>query len=80
MLAQMREEFPHFRIEWEAYSETLRASYELKGDAAVRSRSLREHIVSQFTGPGYGWMWPFRRQVEHWYDAVLRDIVCDEQT
>lgn len=62
------------RIEWEAYTETLRATHELKGAAAARSAGLRQHIVSQFLGPNYGWMWPFRAQVERWYDAALREL------
>ena len=62
------------RIEWEAYAETLRATAELKGRAAARSPALRAHIVRQFTGPSYGWMWPFRRSVERWYDEALAEI------
>lgn len=62
------------RIEWEAYEETLRATLELCGREALRSRSLREHIVGRFMGPDYGWMWPFRRQVERWYDQAISDL------
>ena len=62
------------RIEWEAYSETLRATLERKGRAAAWDRGLRERIVSRFTGPAYGWMWPFRRRVEHWYDSFLTEL------
>lgn len=65
------------RIEWEAYTETLRATYELRGEAALRSPALRERIVSQFTGPAYGWMWPFRGAVERWYDEAI-DAVSRE--
>lgn len=62
------------RIEWEAYTETIRAIAELEGPEAARSPALRERIVSQFTGPAYGWMWPFRRQIERWYDEVLAEL------
>jgi hypothetical protein len=62
------------RIEWEAYTETLRATAELLGPAAVRDAELRERIVRRFTGPDYGWMWPFRSVVERWYDRALRDL------
>lgn len=62
------------RIEWEAYTETLRATYELRGEKALRSPALRERIVSQFTGPAYGWMWPFRRVVERWYDEAVTAV------
>jgi hypothetical protein len=59
------------RLEWEAYQETLRATLEHKGRTAVRDPLLRERIVARFTGPAYGWMWPFRRDVERWYDSFL---------
>jgi hypothetical protein len=62
------------RIEWEAYTETLRATAELQGRAALESRELREHIVRRFTGPDYGWMWPFRSVVEGWYDRVVTEL------
>jgi hypothetical protein len=62
------------RIEWEAYTETLRATAELRGLAAARSPELRERIVRRFTGPDYGWMWPFRSVVEGWYDRVIREL------
>ena len=42
------------RIEWEAYTETLRATAELKGMDAAHSPALRRRIVQQFTGPAYG--------------------------
>lgn len=66
--------FGRARIEWEAYSETLRATAELKGMQAARDPALREHIVRQFTSGAYGWMWPFPKAVERWYDEVLRGI------
>jgi len=63
------------RFEWAAYRETIAAAAEVYGPQHVRSRAFRESIVRQFTGPGYGWMWPFQRAVERWYDAALRDLV-----
>jgi hypothetical protein len=65
------------RLEWEAYEETLAATAELCGLDAVRSPSLREHIVRRFTGPDYGWMWPFRSVVERWYDDAIRRILAN---
>ena len=38
------------RIEWEAYTEILRATFELRGAAALKSSELRECIVRRFTG------------------------------
>ena len=64
------------RLEWEAYCETLRATFELEGRQALFDPALREHVVAQFVGAAYGWMWPFRRQVERWYDEALAAI-CD---
>jgi hypothetical protein len=66
------------RLEWEAYVETLRATADLAGRDAARSPELRDKIVRRFTGPDYGWMWPFERTVTRWYDAALAEI--DEMT
>jgi hypothetical protein len=68
------------RIEWEAYTETLRATLELRGEAALRSEALRERIVTQFTSPAYGWMWPFRRTVERWYDEAVEILTAGEES
>ena len=60
------------RIEWEAYAETIRATAEVLGiDAAA---NLRPHIVKRFTGPEYGWMWPFPKAVNRWFDEALADV------
>jgi hypothetical protein len=60
------------RIEWEAYVETIRATGEVYGvDAAA---NLRPQIVARFTGPDYGWMWPFPRTVNRWFDEALADV------
>lgn len=64
------------RIEWEAYTETLRATAELRGPAALKDAQLREHIVRRFIGPDYGWMWPFRSVVEGWYDRVVTELLA----
>lgn len=68
------------RIEWEAYTETLRATAELRGREAVLDPELREHIVRRFVGPDYGWMWPFRSVVERWYDGVVRQLLQEPAT
>jgi hypothetical protein len=60
------------RIEWEAYAETIRATAEVLGiDAAA---NLRPHIVERFTGPEYGWMWPFPKAVNCWFDEALANV------
>ena len=63
------------RIEWEAYTETLRATIELRGEGALRDPALRAHIVRQFTSAAYGWMWPFPRTVHRWYDEAVAAIL-----
>jgi hypothetical protein len=62
------------RLEWEAYAETFRATAELLGLEAAEDPGLREHVLTQFVGPAYGYMWPFRRQVARWIDAELERI------
>ena len=62
------------RLEWEAYEETLRATAELLGLEAARAPELREKLVERFTGPDYGWMWPFPKAVGRWIDTTVRDI------
>jgi len=60
------------RIEWEAYTETLRATAEVRGLEAAEG--LREGLVLRFTGPDYGWMWPFPRAINGWFDEAMRDL------
>jgi len=65
------------KIEWEAYVETLRATAELYGvDAAQR---LRPELIRRFTGPDYGWMWPFPSRINAWFDAAMHAIREDKQ-
>jgi len=65
------------RLEWEAYEETLRATAELFGLERARSPELRRRIVGRFTGPAYGFMWPFGKQVNAWYDRALARLGDD---
>lgn len=67
------------RIEWEAYTETLRATLELRGEEELRSDALRERIVSQFTSAAYGWMWPFPKTVNRWYDEALATVLAERR-
>jgi hypothetical protein len=67
------------RIEWEAYTETLRATAELRGLAAAKSSALRAEIIGRFSGPDYGWMWPFPAQLGRWYDGVIEQIERERQ-
>jgi hypothetical protein len=65
------------RLEWEAYRETLRAIAESEGVAAARAPELERQIVARFTGPDYGWMWPFPSAVRGWIAAALDEIEQD---
>lgn len=65
------------RCEREAYADTVRTTAELHGIAAVRDPAFRRHIIGHFLGPGYGWMWPFRRSLERWYDRLLGELEPD---
>lgn len=66
------------RIEWEAYVETIRATAEVHGiDAAA---NLRAHIVQRFTGAEYGWMWPFPKTVNAWFDEALADARAEHES
>jgi len=59
----------HF--EKQAYEETIRATVEVYGPAAVGETAFRRGIERQFTGASYGWMWPFPRSVARWYDRAV---------
>jgi hypothetical protein len=62
------------RLEWEAYAETLRATAMHRGVEAARDPQLRQRIVGRFIGGAYGFMWPFRRCVERWFDDVIAEL------
>jgi hypothetical protein len=62
------------RFEMEAYEETIRAAAALHGIEHVRSAEFRDHIVRQFVSASYGWMWPFRRRVEAWYESIVAGL------
>ena len=44
------------------------------GSVAKLSPEFRRRVIEQFTGAAYGWMWPFRRGLERWYDRVLASL------
>jgi len=62
------------RLEQEAYAESIRAAAEVWGNDAVRNPEYRNYVIEQFTGASYGWMWPFRRSLERWYDQILATL------
>lgn len=62
------------RLEWEGYAETIRATAEVHGLDAARDPALHANIVRQFTGPAYGWMWPFPGMVRGWIDRLVLEL------
>lgn len=62
------------RLEWEAYQESFWAIAEIEGFEAACSPELRAQVVRRFTGPDYGWMWPFPKTIERWIDETLAEI------
>jgi len=68
--------FAWFRayFEKQAYAETIRAAAEVYGPGYPRRTEYRRYVLDQFMGPSYGWMWPFRRSLERWYDQVLATL------
>jgi hypothetical protein len=62
------------RFEKEAYAESIRVAAEVWGAEFPRRRDYRDHVIAQFTGASYGWMWPFRAGLERWYDAILATL------
>ncbi|MBC7976762.1 MAG: hypothetical protein H7138_17445 [Myxococcales bacterium] len=61
-------------FEKQAYAESIRAAAEVWGPAYPRDAAYRAHILAQFTGASYGWMWPFRAGLERWYDQILASL------
>ena len=62
------------RFEQEAYAESIRAAAEVWGPDYPRRADYRSYVIGQFTGPSYGWMWPFRSSLERWYDRILESV------
>jgi len=63
-------------FEKQAYAESIRAAAEVWGPGHPRQPGYRAHVLEQFTGASYGWMWPFRAGLERWYDRVLESLAA----
>lgn len=63
------------KFEQEAYEESLIAINEYLGEKALLSPELKKNIVDHFTTANYFWMWPFKKNVEAWYDSVVKKIL-----
>lgn len=61
------------KFEQEAYEESLRAYHEYYGKE-VFTEDLKDSIVRHFTSSEYFWMWPWKKDVENWYDKIVSKI------
>lgn len=64
-------------LEQEAYSESMRARAEYFGVKTLRHKGYKEHMLSIFSGPSYFWMWPWKKQLNEWFDSTLAEIEKD---
>jgi len=62
------------RLEQAAYAESIRAAAEVYGPDYPRRDEYRKYVIDQFMSASYGWMWPFRKSLERWYDQVLATL------
>lgn len=65
------------RFEWEAYEESMRAAVDQHGSRLLDDTRYRDSIVREFTTAAYGWMWPFKSQVEGWYEKSRKKIQAE---
>lgn len=61
-------------LEWQAYRETLVATWQLRGRAAAHDKRLEDHIVDRFTSADYAWMWLASGQVRRWIARALAEL------
>lgn len=63
------------KFEMEAYTETMRAAREFNGPKVLQNAAYKKVIVDHFITGQYGWMWPFKKTVEGWYDDAAKKIL-----
>ena len=78
LLAPVPAVWAHYRkkFEQEAYEESLKAYNEYYGKKFF-TPSLKSSIIDHFTTADYFWMWPWKSQIEEWYDSVVESITKD---
>jgi len=62
------------KFEQEAYEESMRALHEYHGEKIFTPR-LKEVIIDHFMSAQYFWMWPWRGNLEKWYDLTVQKIL-----
>lgn len=68
------------KFEQEAYEESLRAIYEYYGAKVLQSKGNKNYITRFFTGPDYGWMFPFQNKIDAWYDNAVSKILAENKS
>ena len=61
-------------IEWEAYRETVIATWQVYGREAAHDPSFRADLRRRFTGPDYGWMWIAGGTIDRALDRLLEAL------
>ena len=66
----------YFRALFElvAYRESIIATCEYLGKKAVLDPCYKANIISQFTGSSYGWMWPYPKFLNKWYEDIVNSL------
>lgn len=64
------------RLEQAGYEASIRAQLQTRPFTEVLA--ARDFYVEQFTSANYLWMWPFRSQMESWFDKTVRRIALEE--
>lgn len=62
------------KFEKEAYEESLRFYKDAYGMQSLYNRKLKDSIVNHFVTAEYGWMWPFKKQINTWYDDCVEKL------
>jgi hypothetical protein len=61
-------------FEQEAYIESMRARAEYYGASTLRYKEYKQHLFKNFTTSAYFWMWPWRKQLEEWYESNVKAL------
>jgi hypothetical protein len=67
------------KLEWEAYTESIKTRAELCGIDSARDKEYRDKLIKNFTGPSYLFMFPFKKTLNKWYDKVLSEIEAGDK-
>jgi hypothetical protein len=62
------------KLEWEAYAESMRVKSYFQGIDSIKTPEFKEYLFSNFTGPSYLFMMPFRSVLEKWYKQYFDGV------